>query len=250
MPLHPRKVRKNGADRQDWQAFAPDGSRGGRSAAAGRRVAGKGEFLELARDLERQLGLSGAMLLPHFRLDETVLDDCSPDAVILASGGLPITASIPGADLPQAVQAWDQLKASVAVGRPVAVIGGAVGMEMALLLAVKGDPFRRGPEIPARACGGVGRESLRTGNVREQGGYAARTARRSGQEPRQEYPLGDAAGSGALRCQDPPQSQGGAGGRDAPLESAPGGHLGQGVALQAMVSDAVHDGFAAGCETG
>ena len=67
------------------------------------------------------------------------LKEARPDAVILATGGTPITPPIPGADLPHVVQAWDVLTESVSTGRRVVVIGGgAVGIETALLLAEKG----------------------------------------------------------------------------------------------------------------
>lgn len=100
---------------------------------------GREEFLELARDLKRQVQLSAATVVLNSCVDEAVLEQAAPDAVILASGGLPITPSIPGIDLPHVVQAWEVLQGSVATGRRVAVIGGgAVGIETALLLAEKG----------------------------------------------------------------------------------------------------------------
>jgi len=100
---------------------------------------GREEFLELARDLERQVALSTATVVLDSLVDEAVLAHGSPDAVILASGGVSITPSIPGVDLPHVVQAWEVLQGSVATGSRVVVIGGgAVGIETALLLAEKG----------------------------------------------------------------------------------------------------------------
>jgi 2,4-dienoyl-CoA reductase (NADPH2) len=111
---------------------------GGQLLLAG-SAPGRGEFLELARDLERQLELSGANVVYNSNVDEALLHDRSPDAVILATGGQPITPPIPGVDLPHVVQAWDVLQGSVATGKRVVVIGGgAVGIETALLLAEKG----------------------------------------------------------------------------------------------------------------
>ncbi|MCM2357451.1 MAG: NAD(P)/FAD-dependent oxidoreductase [Geobacteraceae bacterium] len=100
---------------------------------------GRDEFLQLAADLVRQVELSGVTVILNSHVDETVLGDRSPDALILATGGLPITPAIAGVDLPHVVQAWEVLTEAVATGRRVAVIGGgAVGVETALLLAEKG----------------------------------------------------------------------------------------------------------------
>lgn len=100
---------------------------------------GREEFLELAADLERQLKLSGAAVVLGSTVDAQHLKEVRPDAVVLATGGRPITLPIPGADLPHVVQAWDILTESVTTGRRIVIIGGgAVGIETALLLAEKG----------------------------------------------------------------------------------------------------------------
>ena len=83
--------------------------------------------------------LSGATVVLSSRVDNQFLKEARPDAVIIATGGLPITPAVPGADLPHVVQAWDVLTDKVVTGRRVVVIGGgAVGIETALLLAEKG----------------------------------------------------------------------------------------------------------------
>ncbi|MDD2850864.1 MAG: FAD-dependent oxidoreductase [Desulfuromonadaceae bacterium] len=100
---------------------------------------GREEFLELAADLERQVELSGATVVFNSVVDGRFFDDQRPDAVILATGGTPITPRIPGVDLPHVMQAWDILAGTAAAGRRVVIIGGgAVGIETALLLAEKG----------------------------------------------------------------------------------------------------------------
>jgi 2,4-dienoyl-CoA reductase (NADPH2) len=100
---------------------------------------GRDEFLELAVDLARQVELSGATVIFNSTVDEQLLNNSRPDALILATGGAPIAPPIPGAQLPHVVQAWDVLTENVATGRRVAIIGGgAVGIETALLLAEKG----------------------------------------------------------------------------------------------------------------
>lgn len=100
---------------------------------------GRKEFLELAADLERQVELSGATVIFNSNVDELFLKESKPEAVILATGGQPITPPIPGVDLPHVVQAWDVLTDNVVTGRRIVIIGGgAVGIETALLLAEKG----------------------------------------------------------------------------------------------------------------
>jgi len=62
-----------------------------------------------------------------------------PDAVVLATGGVPIKPNIPGIDGENVVFAWDVLKGSVNVGDNVLVVGGGgVGAETADYLATQG----------------------------------------------------------------------------------------------------------------
>ena len=111
---------------------------GGQLLLAG-AAPGREEFLELAANLERQLELSGVTVVLNSTIDGQLLKESGADAVIIATGGQPLTPPIPGADLPHVVQAWDVLAERVATGRRVVVIGGgAVGIETALLLAEKG----------------------------------------------------------------------------------------------------------------
>lgn len=100
---------------------------------------GRGEFLILAEDLERQLAEYGVRVVLNSCVDKVFLERERPDTLILATGGEPIVPNIAGADAPQVVQAWEILAGSRQAGRRVAVIGGgAVGVETALLLAEEG----------------------------------------------------------------------------------------------------------------
>jgi len=100
---------------------------------------GREEFAELAKDLEHQIALTSIKVVLNQRVDEALIETENPDAVILASGAVPIALPIKGADLPHVVQAWDILQNKVATGRHVVIIGGgAVGVETALFLAEKG----------------------------------------------------------------------------------------------------------------
>jgi NADPH-dependent 2,4-dienoyl-CoA reductase/sulfur reductase-like enzyme len=59
-----------------------------------------------------------------------------PDAVILATGAVPLIPALPGIDPRHAITAWDVLEEKVRPGRHVAIIGGGlVGCETAAYLA-------------------------------------------------------------------------------------------------------------------
>lgn len=127
------------AERGHRVTLFESGSRlGGQLLLAG-AAPGREEFLELAKDLKRQLELSGVTVLLNSTANEAALASQAPDAVILATGGRPIAPPIPGAELPHVVQAWDLLSGRAGTGKRVVVIGGgAVGIETALSLAEKG----------------------------------------------------------------------------------------------------------------
>jgi 2,4-dienoyl-CoA reductase (NADPH2) len=100
---------------------------------------GREEFVVLAHDLSKQIALSPVTVRLQQSVDEALLDAEKPDAVIVATGAMPIMPPIPGAELPLVVQAWDVLANKVHVGRRVVVVGGgAVGVETAMFLAEKG----------------------------------------------------------------------------------------------------------------
>jgi 2,4-dienoyl-CoA reductase (NADPH2) len=100
---------------------------------------GREEFRELAKDLATQIQVNKIKVVFNRRVDEKVLKKERPDQVILATGAIPLTLPIPGADQSHVVQAWDVLTNKVMTGKKVVVIGGgAVGVETALFLAEKG----------------------------------------------------------------------------------------------------------------
>jgi len=100
---------------------------------------GRDEFLELARDLAKQIAVNGIPVVLNQTVDAKLIEKESPDAVILATGAEPMIPPIPGIDNPIVVQAWDVLLDKVVTGKKVVVIGGgAVGVETALFLGEKG----------------------------------------------------------------------------------------------------------------
>ncbi len=100
---------------------------------------GREEFINLAKDLENQLCAKGINTVLKQKVDKTFIQKQGPDAVILASGALPLSPPIPGVEAEHVVQAWDVLANKVITGQNVVVVGGgAVGVETALFLAEKG----------------------------------------------------------------------------------------------------------------
>ena len=100
---------------------------------------GREEFVELANDLAKQVAVANIRVVLNQSVNEALIAKEAPDAVILATGAIPLTPPIPGIDQPHVVQSWDVLTNKVATGKRVVVIGGgAVGLETALFLAEKG----------------------------------------------------------------------------------------------------------------
>jgi len=100
---------------------------------------GRAEFEELARDLSKQVSISSIKVLYNKEVDAAFIEEEKPDEIVLATGAIPITPPIPGAESSNVVQAWDVLEEKVYTGKKVVIIGGgAVGVETALFLAEKG----------------------------------------------------------------------------------------------------------------
>jgi 2,4-dienoyl-CoA reductase (NADPH2) len=100
---------------------------------------GRGEFLVFANDLRRRLADSDVEVMMNMKVDGKLLMENTPDELILATGGNPITPNISGVDQDNVIQAWDILAGKSQVGAKCVVIGGgAVGVETALKLAEEG----------------------------------------------------------------------------------------------------------------
>jgi 2,4-dienoyl-CoA reductase (NADPH2) len=99
----------------------------------------KPEFPALLRYQAAALERLGVDVRCGAQADRALVEELRPDVVAIATGATPVRPSIPGAELPQVVQAWDVLRGDVEVGRRVVVVGGgSVGCETALWLAAEG----------------------------------------------------------------------------------------------------------------
>jgi len=97
----------------------------------------KDSFLHYLNWLINEVDLSGVeiRLSTTFSMDD--LHSEAPDAVILATGALPVIPPLPG--ISNATMAWDVLQGKAQIGFDVLIVGGnATGLEVAHLLAVQG----------------------------------------------------------------------------------------------------------------
>ncbi|MFH1090113.1 MAG: FAD-dependent oxidoreductase, partial [Pseudomonadota bacterium] len=92
--------------------------------------------MTLIRSAEALARAAGVKFVFGRKVGPDLIKAQAPDVVVTATGGRPMPAPFPGAELPHVVQAWDVLADKVDTGHKVVVIGGgAVGCEAALHLA-------------------------------------------------------------------------------------------------------------------
>jgi len=93
-------------------------------------------FLE---HLSLDLNKSGAEIILGKNVTKKLVQHTKPDVMILATGAVPQTLNVPGADGRNVLQANDVLLGKVKVGEKVVVIGArSLGMEVAIQLAEQG----------------------------------------------------------------------------------------------------------------
>ena len=97
------------------------------------------EESSLINYLSTGLNRAGVKVFLKQEINAQITRDLKPDVVVVATGSVPITLDIPGADGKNVVQAVDVLLGKADVGQEVVVIGGrTVGINVALFLAEKG----------------------------------------------------------------------------------------------------------------
>ena len=103
------------------------------------RIPGKEEFDETLRYFRRQLARTGVNLCLGEPGTIEMLVRGAFDVVVLATGVVPRTVSVPGADLPYVLNYVDVLRDGAAVGHRVAIVGaGGIGVDMAIFLSHDG----------------------------------------------------------------------------------------------------------------
>lgn len=100
---------------------------------------GREELHTLVEDLVLQLERLEVQVELETEATPESIEASGADAVILAVGARAVEPPLPGAELPQVVQAWDVLAGRARVGQRVVVIGGgAVAVDVALDLCQRG----------------------------------------------------------------------------------------------------------------
>jgi len=100
---------------------------------------GKSELKKVSKWYENQFKKLGVHIELNRKITPRIIDQLSPEVVIIATGAKPIIPNISGIDRDNVVTAIDVLAGKQQVGTRVVVIGGGmVGIESAVYLAEKG----------------------------------------------------------------------------------------------------------------
>jgi 2,4-dienoyl-CoA reductase (NADPH2) len=112
-----------------------------------RRIPGKEEFGEALRYYGRQLELTGVDVRLNTRASAEELTRHDFDEIVLATGVMPRTPTIPGLDHPKVLSYVDVLLRGAEVGPRVAIVGaGGIGFDVAEFLAQAGHSTTLEPE--------------------------------------------------------------------------------------------------------
>jgi 2,4-dienoyl-CoA reductase (NADPH2) len=127
------------AQRGHWVTLMERSDRLGGQVLLNADIPGRQEMLSAAEDLESNLKALRVETILGKEVNEKMVRQLSPDAVVVATGARPILPGIPGIHDERVVLAWDVLQGDKTTGKRVVIIGGnAVGLETALFLAEQG----------------------------------------------------------------------------------------------------------------
>jgi 2,4-dienoyl-CoA reductase-like NADH-dependent reductase (Old Yellow Enzyme family)/thioredoxin reductase len=90
---------------------------------------GREQFANLARYHDTQVKLLGIDLRLGVDATPDAVLALAPNAVVCATGSIPLVPEVPGVDGPDVVQAWDVLEGKVEIGHRVVVVSQEDGME-------------------------------------------------------------------------------------------------------------------------
>jgi 2,4-dienoyl-CoA reductase-like NADH-dependent reductase (Old Yellow Enzyme family)/thioredoxin reductase len=102
-------------------------------------MTGKGHFAKFTEYLKRQLGKLEIPINLGIDITKDQVLKMQPDAVVVATGAVPLTLDVPGATSRHVVQANDVIIGNAEAKANVVVVGGRfIGMETAIMLAEQG----------------------------------------------------------------------------------------------------------------
>jgi len=131
----------------------------------------KQEIAPAIKYFSRALEKAGVKVVLGQEATSSVVDELKPEAVVVATGGMPIIPDMPGTGRENMVTAWDVLAGKAATGKKVVVAGGGmVGCETAEFLAEYGKEVTIVEMLPELASDAIiGRKDLLTRHLAELG---------------------------------------------------------------------------------
>ncbi len=120
------------------QLYEKSGRIGGQLWIAG-TPPDKADLLRILPYYQAMMGLHGVEVFLNTPVDINLVRQKQPDHIIAAEGAEVLIPPIEGIDHPSVVSAWEVLGKDLPLGKRIAIIGGgAVGLETAHLIALKG----------------------------------------------------------------------------------------------------------------
>jgi NADPH-dependent 2,4-dienoyl-CoA reductase/sulfur reductase-like enzyme len=93
----------------------------GGQALLAQAIPGREEFGGIVTNLTRECELANVEVLTRSRVDRAMVEELQPDAVVLATGGVPRDVDVEGGEEAHVVNAWQVLRSEVKVGRSVVI---------------------------------------------------------------------------------------------------------------------------------